>query len=155
MYHPTELVECMNRLESMAEKMLREAIEAGEFDDLPGKGQPVDLRENPFEDPDLRVVHKLLREAGFAPAWIEERKDIDATFEAAGQTLTRAWKIYRPAGISPNDAAWERNVVEFREQVAELNRRLKLYNLKVPASVFQRSLFDADKVIESVTQIRP
>lgn len=145
----------MNRLESMAERMLREAIEAGEFDDLPGKGQPVDLRENPFEDPDLRVVHKLLREAGFAPAWIEERKDIDATFEAAGQTLTRAWKIYRPAGISPNDAAWERNVVEFREKVDELNRRLKLYNLKVPASVFQRSLFDADKVIESVTQIRP
>ncbi|MGH9904218.1 MAG: DUF1992 domain-containing protein, partial [Pyrinomonadaceae bacterium] len=49
--------------------MLREAIEAGEFDDLPGKGQPIDLNENPFEDPDLRVVHKLLRDAGFAPAW--------------------------------------------------------------------------------------
>jgi len=80
----------------MAEKMLREAIEAGEFDNLPGKGQPVDLSENPFEDPDLRVVHKLLRDAGFAPAWIEERKDIDATFEAAYQTLTRAWRIYRP-----------------------------------------------------------
>lgn len=144
----------MNRLESMAEKMLREAIEAGEFDDLPGKGQPVDLRENPFEDPDLRVVHKLLREAGFAPAWIEERKDIDATFEAARQTLTRAWKIYRPGGVSPDDAAWKRNVGEFREKAAELNRRLKLYNLKVPAAVFQRRMFDADKVIESVTQAK-
>ena len=144
----------MNRLESMAEKMLREAIEAGEFDDLPGKGQPVDLSENPFEDPDLRVVHRLLREAGFAPAWIEERKDVDATFEAACQTLTRAWKIYRPGGISPDDAAWERNVAEFREKAAELNRRLRLYNLKVPAAVFQRRLFDADKVIEGVTQAR-
>jgi DnaJ family protein C protein 28 len=144
----------MNRLESMAEKMLREAIEAGEFDDLPGKGQPVDLSENPFEDPDLRVVHKLLREAGFAPAWIEERKDVDSTFEAARQTLTRAWKIYRPGGISPNDAAWERNVAEFREKAAELNRRLRLYNLKVPAAVFQRRLFDADKVIEGITQAR-
>ncbi len=144
----------MNRLESMAEKMLREAIEAGEFDDLPGKGQPVDLSENPFEDPDLRVVHKLLCEAGFAPAWIEERKDIDAVFEAARETLTRAWKIYRSRGISPNAAAWERNVVEFREKAAELNRRLRLYNLKVPAAVFQRRLFDADKVIEAVTQAR-
>ena len=96
--------ELMNRLESLAEKALREAIEAGEFDNLPGKGQPVDLSENPFEDPDLRAVHKLLRNAGFAPAWMEERKDIDATFEAAHQTLTRAWRIYRPGGVSPNDA---------------------------------------------------
>ena len=144
----------MNRLESMAEKMLREAIEAGEFDNLPGKGQPVDLSENPFENPDLRVVHKLLREAGFAPAWIEEQKDIAATFEAARLTLTRAWKIYRPEGISPNDVAWERNVAEFREKTTELNSRVRLYNLKVPAAVFQRRLFDADKVIESITQAK-
>lgn len=142
----------MSRLESMAEKMLREAIEAGEFDNLPGKGQPVDLRENPFEDPDLRVVHKLLRDAGFAPAWIEERKDIDATFEATRQTLIRAWRIYRPGGVSPNDAAWERNIAEFREKVVELNSRVKLHNLKVPAAVFQRRLFDADKVIEDIVQ---
>ena len=144
----------MSRLESMAEKMLREAIEAGEFDDLPGKGQPVDLSENPFEDPDLRVVHKLLRDAGFAPAWIEEQKDIAATFEAARQTLTRAWKIYRPGGVSPNDVAWERNVAEFREKAAELNSRIRLYNLKVPSAVFQRRLFDADKVIESIRQAK-
>jgi len=142
----------MSRLESMAEKMLREAIEAGEFDNLPGKGQPVDLRENPFEDPDLRVVHKLLRDAGFAPAWIEERKDIDATFEATRQVLTRAWKIYRPGGVSPSDSAWERNVAEFREKLAELNSRIKIYNLKVPAAVFQRRMFEVDKVIEDIRQ---
>ena len=144
----------MSRLESMAEKMLREAIEAGEFDNLPGQGQPVDLRENPFEDHDLRVVHKLLRDAGFAPAWIEERKDIDSTFEATCLTLTRAWTIYRPGGLSPNEAAWERNVTEFREKVAELNSRIRLYNLKVPSAVFQRRLFDDEKVIEGITQAK-
>ena len=144
----------MSRLESMAEKMLREAIAAGEFDNLPGKGRPVDLRENPFEDPELRVVHKLLRDAGFAPAWIEERKDIDATLETACQTLNRAWKIYRPAGVSPNDVGWERNVAEFREKAAELNSRIRLYNLKVPAAVFQRRLFDVDKVVNDIMQTK-
>jgi DnaJ family protein C protein 28 len=144
----------MSRLESMAERKLREAIEAGEFDNLPGKGKPVDLTENPFEDPDLRVVHKLLRDAGFAPAWIEERKDIDASFEASCRTLGRAWKIYRPGGVSPNDAAWKRNVAEFREKAAELNSRIKLYNLKVPAPVFQRRLFDADNFIEGIMQAK-
>ena len=144
----------MNRRESMAEKMLREAIEAGEFDNLPGKGKPMDLSENPFEDPDLRMVHKLLRNAGFAPAWIEERKDIDAEFELVRQTLSRAWALYNPAGKSPNAAAWKRNVQEFRAKVAELNSRIKIYNLKAPAAVFHRRVIDVDKVIEEIKEAK-
>ena len=70
----------------ITEKKLREAIENGEFDNLPGKGNPVDLKENPFEDPDLRMVHRLLRNAGFAPAWIEERKDIDLNWTPRKQS---------------------------------------------------------------------
>jgi hypothetical protein len=51
----------MSRLDLLVEKQIREAMEAGEFDNLPGKGQPIDLTENPFEDPDLRMAHHLLR----------------------------------------------------------------------------------------------
>ena len=140
----------MNRLESLAEKRLREAIENGEFDDLPGKGEPIDLKENPFEDPDLRVVHRLLRNAGFAPAWIEERKDIDAGFEGARTTLERAWALFGKGGKSPSDSEWERSVREFREKVTELNQRTRVYNLKAPAAVFHRRHIDADKIIEKI-----
>ena len=144
----------MNRLESLTEKRLREAIENGEFDNLPGKGQPVDLRENPFEDPDLRVVHRLLRDAGFAPAWIEERKDIDAELELAQTKLSRAWGLFGENGKAPSEAEWLRSVKEFRERVAELNRRVGIYNLKAPGAVFQRKHVDVEKLIESVTLIR-
>lgn len=140
----------MKRLESLTEKAIREAIEKGEFDNLPGKGQPLDLNENPFEDPDLRTVHRLLRNAGFAPAWIEERKDIEAQFELARTTLERAWRLYRPEGLSPNDEAWERNVVEFRTKVAELRKRVHIYNLKAPANIFQKRQIDADAVIADI-----
>ena len=140
----------MNRLESLAEKMLREAIENGEFDDLPGKGEPLDLKENPFEDPDLRVVHRLLRNAGFAPAWIEERKDIDAEFEAARTKLSRAWALFGTGGKSPSDHEWERSLREFKEKIAELNQRTRIYNLKAPAAVFHRRHIDADKIIETI-----
>lgn len=140
----------MNRLESFAEKRLREAIENGEFDNLPGKGEPIDLKENPFEDPDLRVVHRLLRNAGFAPAWIEERKDIDAEFETARTKLSRAWALFGVGGSSPSDAEWERSVREFRECVAELNQRVKIYNLKAPAAVFHRKHIDAGRIIEEI-----
>ena len=140
----------MNRLESLMEKKLREAIENGEFDDLPGKGEAIDLRENPFEDPDLRVVHRLLRNAGFAPAWIAERKDIDAEFEAARTKLLRAWALFGRGAEAPSDAEWARAVKEFREKVAELNQRTRIYNLKAPATVFHRKHIDADKIIETI-----
>lgn len=129
-------------------------MEEGEFDNLPGKGRPVDLTENPFEDPELRMVHRLLRNAGFAPAWIEARKDIEAQFELARKILERAWTLYQPAGRSPNDAAWERNVTEFRSKVLELNKRIQVYNLKVPAAVFQRRQFDAQQTIEATKQAK-
>ena len=140
----------MNRLESMTEKMLREAIENGEFDDLPGKGEPIDLQENPFEDPDLRAVHRLLRNAGFAPAWIEERKDIDAELAAAETKLSRAWALFSQQGKTPSEAEWERSLKEFREQVVELQQRIKIYNLKAPAAVFQRKPIDAERILESI-----
>jgi len=140
----------MKRFESLTERSIREAIEKGEFDNLQGKGQPLDLSENPFEDPDLRTVHRLLRNAGFAPAWIEERKDIEAQFELARTTLARAWRIYRPDGVTASDEAWERNVAEFRAKVSELRQRVHVYNLKAPAAIFHRRQIDADGVIEGI-----
>ncbi len=142
----------MNRLESMAEKRLREAIENGEFDNLPGKGEPIDLSENPFEDPDLRVVHRLLRKAGFAPAWIEERKDIEASFVAGRTKLTRAWSLFREGGKTPSRPEWERSIKEFRELVAELNQRIKIFNLKAPSNVFHRHHLEAERIIMAIME---
>ena len=140
----------MKRLESLTEKSIREAIERGEFDNLPGKGQPLDLSENPFEDPDLRTVHRLLRNAGFAPAWIEERKDIETQFELARTTLARAWRLYCPAGPAPNADAWNRNVTEFREKIAELRQRVNIYNLKAPSTIFHKRQLDVEAIIEEI-----
>lgn len=140
----------MNRLESLTEKRLREAIEKGEFDNLSGKGEPIDLRENPFEDPDLRMVHRLLKNAGFAPAWIEERKDIDAELETAETKLSQAWRLFGEGGERPSAAEWQRCLKEFREKINELNPRIRIYNLKAPASIFHRRHIDAEKIVASI-----
>jgi hypothetical protein len=153
----------MDKRESLIDKMIRESMERGEFDDLPGRGQPIDLSENPFEDPELRTVHRLLRNAGFAPAWIEERKDIAAEFERAWATLVRAKKLYgqsgklsaqqsEPAGDRSlsKSAQWQRAAKEFCEIVAELNQRIRIYNLKAPAAVFHRKTIDAESLIRDL-----
>jgi DnaJ family protein C protein 28 len=152
----------MDKRESLIDKMIRESMERGEFDDLPGRGQPVDLSENPFEDPDLRTVHRLLRNAGFAPAWMEERKDIAAEFERAWATLVRAKKLFGQSGKLPTQsepggdrslaesAQWQRAAKEFSEIVAVLNHRIRIYNLKAPAVVFHRKTIDAESLIRDL-----
>jgi len=138
----------MGHWESSIEKQIRKAMEEGAFDNLPGKGKPIDLSENPFEDPDLRTVHRLLRNAGFAPAFIEERKDIDAALERERTTLSRAWNLLQQASHTFSEASWQRALAEFRERVSELNQRIRLHNLKVPAAAFHRRIIDVEIEIE-------
>jgi len=144
----------MSRWESLIDQKIREAMERGEFNDLPGKGEPLDTSENPFEDPELRLAHRMLRNAGFAPSWIEERKDIDSEFENARHQMSRVWMVLQNALGTENErgarARWEKALISFRKQVAELNRRITAWNLKVPAAAFQRYLIDIEKEVSQV-----
>ena len=134
----------MDKYEPLIDRLIRESMDRGEFDDLPGSGQPIDLNENPYEKPELRSVHRLLKNAGFAPAWIEERKDIDAEFQRLFATMQRAHKLYES---NSGDVRWQRALKEFRESVEELNQRIRLYNLKAPATGFHRRVIDVDSLI--------
>ena len=143
----------MKSWESLIDQKIREAMEQGEFDDLPGKGEPVDLSANPFEDPELRLAHRMLHSAGFAPAWIEERKDIEAELAVARNMLARVWTIVTNARGTeykrPAEARWEQATVIFRKKVDELNHRIRAWNLKAAAG-FQQKGIDAGKIIEVV-----
>ena len=136
----------MDKWEPLIDRLIRESMERGEFDDLPGSGQPIDLSENPYEAPELRTVHRLLRNAGFAPAWIEERKDIDSEYQRVHSNLRRAKALYASAERSV-PAEWERAMKEFRDRVDELNERIRFYNLKAPATAFHRKIIDVDEVL--------
>jgi hypothetical protein len=62
----------------LIENKIREAIEKGEFDNLPGKGKPLDLTEY-FNTPgELRLGYAMLRSAGHVPVEVELRREIEA-----------------------------------------------------------------------------
>ena len=51
--------------DKIVEELIKKAQERGEFDNLPGKGKPIDLSAY-FEMPeDVRVAHSVLKNAGF------------------------------------------------------------------------------------------
>ena len=52
-------------LDKIVEEIIKQAQERGEFDNLPGKGKPIDLTTY-FETPeDVRVAQSVLKNAGF------------------------------------------------------------------------------------------
>jgi hypothetical protein len=61
----------MNIIELIAERKIRESIERGEFDDLCGTGQPVDLNEYFQTPPSMRIVFTLLKNSGMDPTDIK------------------------------------------------------------------------------------
>ena len=72
-------------LDKIVEEMIKKAQERGEFNDLPGKGKPIDLTEY-FEMPEeVRVAQAMLKNAGMAP------REVDLLKEIAGlrQILTK------------------------------------------------------------------
>ena len=63
-------------LDKIVEEMIKKAQERGEFDNLPGKGKPIDLTEY-FEVPeDIRVAQSMLKSAGMAPREVDLLKEI-------------------------------------------------------------------------------
>lgn len=63
-------------LDRIVEALIKEAQERGEFDNLPGKGKPIDLREY-FETPeDVRVAQSVLKNAGITSPEVQLLKEI-------------------------------------------------------------------------------
>jgi hypothetical protein len=137
------------------EEQIRRAQEEGQFKDLPGKGKPLRLDENPHEDPEWRLAHHILRESGFSLPWIERLREIEADLGAARAALQQAWAWHQSAlaqgqPYAQVQAEWERAQAAFRTEAARLNQRIGDYNLGAPAHRFQRPKVNAGREIEAL-----
>ncbi len=73
-------------LEKAVEAIIREAQERGDFDNLKGKGQPIDLSAY-FETPeDVRMAYSLLKNAGMAAVEVDLLGEIAALKERLSTT---------------------------------------------------------------------
>lgn len=99
------------------EEQIQEAMAEGAFDNLPGKGQPLNLRRaHPWEDKDWLSNH-VLSQAHVVPDWVELGRAVQEGLD---------W-------LRANPAHPERN-----ERIAAVNRLIDRYNLAVPAGWMQK-----------------
>ena len=64
-------------LDFIAEQRIAEAASKGEFEDLPGAGQPLDLEDDKLVPEDLRLAYRILKNAGYVPPELETLKEIE------------------------------------------------------------------------------
>jgi len=71
----------------IVEAMIKEAMERGEFDNLPGQGKPIDLTEY-FETPEeVRLAHSMLKNAGMPSREVDLLKEIAELKQLHGALL--------------------------------------------------------------------
>jgi DnaJ homolog subfamily C member 28 len=136
------------------EELLRAAMRAGKFDNLPGKGKPLKLDDNPHADPEWRTAYHILKEAGFSLPWIETRNEIEIDLEKVRADLQRAWNWRERSSGQPSTAVemeWRDALDAFREKVDALNKRIKDYNLTVPSDRFQMRGLDYEREVSTLT----
>jgi hypothetical protein len=83
---------------NIVEDRIREAMAQGQFENLPGAGQPLNLEEYFRTPEDVRMAYSILASANCVPAEVEllneisrlERAIAEATDAAARQSLQRA-----------------------------------------------------------------
>lgn len=136
----------------MVDKQIRKAMDEGKFDNLPGKGKPIDWDDNPFADPDSRTAYTMLKKHGFTLPWISERQDIETALDASRRNLLRTWRwCGEKADMRPGEQyEWMRAIDTFRGEIDALNKRISSYNLKVPSDGFQRLPVNVDREIEII-----
>ena len=133
--------------ENEIEKQIRQAIERGEFDNLRGKGKPLNLGDDSFTPADMRLAYKIMKDAGVAPEWIEQNKEIRAELQRLKIFLDQQARWQRENRsklnrLSPYEMIKEHEhlaekrehtIREYRERATALNKEIDSFNLKAPS----------------------
>src|SRR3970040_3020973 len=76
MKQPTQPTGAVPLFQRLAEQRILEARRRGEFDDLPGKGKPLELEDLSWVPDELRIGYIVLKNAHVLPPEAELLKDI-------------------------------------------------------------------------------
>lgn len=63
--------------DELVEQKIQQALRQGEFDNLPGSGQPLAFEDDSDIPAEARMAYKILKNAGVLPEELQLRKDIN------------------------------------------------------------------------------
>ncbi len=114
--------------ESAVERQIREAQERGDFDALPGRGQPLTWKN--WGEGDWAMAYHVLQQAGETLPWISLARDIEAAEQRLKAMLDEAARL--PASERPR--ARDR----YLKEAAALDKMLQEFAFLIPSRRLER-----------------
>lgn len=111
--------------DSWVDEAILEAQERGDFDDLPLHGKPITIVETPFA-PDMNAALTTLKNAGYAPTWMELDRDITQLKAEMESFLERSAAYLRKTALEIDDDPAPEDL-DSPERRLELWSRLKRF----------------------------
>lgn len=129
--------------EKLIDRQIREAQEAGAFDDLPFQGERIPLVDDSVAG-DWAIAYRMLKGANFAPPWIETDKEVRELLARRDAVIERAPRS-SPIGL-------RRDETDLRAIVAAANDAIFRLNHEAPTARQQRRLLDLDRELEALAR---
>lgn len=127
--------------ESLIDRQIREAMEEGQFDDLPHRGRPLPNDDNPYAA-DWALAYHVLRNAGAAPPWIEADKEVRELLDRRDALLARA-----ATRSTTSPFVRSRDLAALEQLVALINAGIARVNAEAPTPrQHRRPLVLADEI---------
>jgi hypothetical protein len=131
--------------QDLISQRIEEAMRQGEFDNLRGKGKPLNASPDPHVPPDMQMANSLLKNNDLVPAWIADRNAMLAAIDrlrAKIQNVTAEFREAREAATTPERREhlarqWSAQVAAWRTEIVELNKRIEVQNLKQPVTFLE------------------
>ncbi len=152
-----------DRFRILAERRIRDAIEAGEFQVKTGPDQVLDLEENPYIEEDWRMAFLVLRNVHFRPDWMEVADEVDqdlAAWRLAADahfrllrerldsvTRTHSGIMHLREEVAALKLRHQRATAHHAKMIEEINRKIHRYNATVPAPGLMRGTIPPDEAM--------
>lgn len=139
----------MRRRADLIEELLEDARARGEFDNLAGAGQPLDLRKDVYAG-DKALAYSILKNNQMAPPEIERGKEIDAELARADELLARLRR--QSDALTPRTGpryAAERRAynllrdkteIRYAETLRAINSKILSLNIVAPSALHRRTI---------------
>lgn len=113
--------------DSLIEKQIREAMAEGQFNDLPHQGKPLPIDDTPHAG-EWGLAFKMLKDAGYAPPWIEADKEVRELVARRDVLLARV------RANPPSDMGRARDRAVIERMVGDVNAAIARLNSEAPTT---------------------
>ncbi len=147
--------------DNLIEDKIQEGKEKGIFEELKGKGKPLNLNKNPFGK-DKELAHSLLKDNKMTPAWIGSRKMIMDNIENLRLQMKKSWKRHEREYRVLTDQthrdsliiSWDDDCLHWEKEIVKLNKLINDYNLKRPINNLEIIKIELNRELQKIGAVR-